>query len=452
MYDVKDRRGWLVDGTSALLHLSLTQLSSEPYSDMGLFDIEDFRYADPKAGAFGAKRALLDPKNRELCIFEDSKTTTELKISTEGASEQEVRKVTSRWTYEDLVRQAYHILEQIEDRQLQMMASPTIDLHFTPREKLLGFGFMDIVDGQNILLPRVATLKKSGWGWVDFTRSIKAIALLGKGFRDMIQPAEGANKLCKYWNRVPMGKDYLVACISTLEDICRQHGDRDPDILQLAHKIYWHKPDKLFESCECRRGSWKAGCDRVQVLLPHSIGLKRPPQPFDNCSGAVIFGRSRKLRWCWPTRGEPFEGEELESEGEEESEFIDSALGESNSSTSEPGSANLDASPSDGSLNNTLISGDMLDNEEIQNRRPTIQNIVGPRVVLDEAITSVSEMPKKFQMISRGVKRKLDKVTPQFSKKKLMTSSGAGEAGYDAQVGTLSTQQNLPHLSAQDLP
>jgi len=192
---VKDCRGWLVDGTSALLHLSRTQLSSEPYLNTSLFNIEDFRYADPKAGAFGAKRALLDPKNRELCIFEDSKTTTELRIKVEGASEKEVLKVTRRWTYEDLVQQTYHILEQIEDRQIQIMASPTIGLHFTPQEKLLGFGFMDIVDGQNILLPRVATLKKSGWGWVDFTRSIKAIALLGKGFGDMIQSAEDSNKL-----------------------------------------------------------------------------------------------------------------------------------------------------------------------------------------------------------------------------------------------------------------
>jgi hypothetical protein len=353
------------------------------------------------------------------------------------------------------VQQTYHILEQIEDRQLQMMTSPNIGLHLMPREKLLGFGFMDIGDGQNILLPRVATLKKSGWGWVDFTRSIKAIALLGKGFGDMIQPAGESNKLCKDWNRVPTGKAYLVACISTLEDICRQHGERDPDILQLANGIYWHKPYKLFESCECRRGSWKAGCERVQVLLPHSIGLKRPPQPFENRSGAVIFGRSRKLRWCWPSKGDPFEGEESESEGEEESEFVDSALGESNSSTSEPGSGNIDASPSDGSLNNTLMSGGVLDNEEAQNRRPMIQNVVGSQAVLDEAGTSVSGMPKKFQMISQKVKRKLENVTPQFSKKKLKISSRAGggdEAGYDAQGGTASMQQNLLHRPARDLP
>lgn len=141
--------------------------------------------------------------------------------------------------------------------------------------------------------------------------------------------------------------------------------------------------------------SYQMGFGRVQALLPHCAGLKRPTQPFNNRSGAVIFGRSQKSRWCWPSKGEPFEREQSESEGEEESEFVDSALGESNSLTSEPDSRNLDASPSDESSNNAMMSGGVLNNEEIENRRPAPQNAVGPSIVLDEASTSVSEMPKK---------------------------------------------------------
>lgn len=436
IYDVKDRRSWLVDGASALLHLTRTQLSSEPYASTGLLDIGKFRYADPKAGASGAKQALLDPQNREICIFEDSKTTTELKITVEGATEQETRKVTNRWTYGDLVQQTYHILEQIEDRQIQMLASPSINLHVSPREKLLGYGFMDIVDGRNILLPRVATLKRSGWGWVDFTRSIKAIALLGKGFGDMIAPTGETTRLCKYWSRVPTGQDYLVTCISTLEDISRQHGDRDPDVLQLANGISWHKPDKLFESCECESRMRKMSCDRLQVPLPHCIGLKRPLEPFATRSGAVIFGRSRKLRWRWPSSGEPFEGGESEIDGEEDGEHTDSGLGESISSTSVSASANIDTPPSDGSLNVANIIGLLQEAREteaqVESQGGEIQDVGQMMQEPDErSSAAISAKPKMFQMISRGVKRQLDKVHPQLPRKKAKISSDIGNAEHD---------------------
>src|SRR6266536_4767958 len=286
----------------------------------------------------------MDPKNRELLIFEDDEILTESKSSIGGATEQQVRKTTRRWTYRDLVRQTYHILEQIHDYQVKIMTSSALGIRFTDRDKLIGFGFMDIVDGQNDLHPRVATLKPSGRGWVDFTRSIRAITLLGKGFGDIIRPAKDSNKLCKYWNHVPKGKDYLVACTETLREICTRYGDCDADPMELAHGIYWHKPDKLFESCECKRMSLNGVCDRVQVLLPRSLGPKKHPRAFDDHGGAVIFGRSKRLPWRWPRRGEPEEGGLSDSEPEDENSFRDSGIGESNHSASEFGSSgNLDS-------------------------------------------------------------------------------------------------------------
>jgi hypothetical protein len=75
------------------------------------------------------------------------------------------------------------------------MTSSSLGIRFTDRERLIGFGFMDIVDGQNDLYPRVANLKPSGRGWVDFTRSIRAITLLRKGFGEIIKPTKDSNKL-----------------------------------------------------------------------------------------------------------------------------------------------------------------------------------------------------------------------------------------------------------------
>ena len=74
---------------------------------------------------------------------------------------------------------------------------------------------MDIAQVDNPLRPRVTILKSSGRGWMDFTKKIRAITLLGKGFGELIKPGQDSNKLCRLWKGVPTGQDYLVACIST---------------------------------------------------------------------------------------------------------------------------------------------------------------------------------------------------------------------------------------------
>ncbi|CZR60568.1 uncharacterized protein PAC_10464 [Phialocephala subalpina] len=323
LYDTRDRVGWLVDGASALLHITRTQLGSSPYSDSEHLRIEDFQHADPKGGPLAAKTALMDQKNRSLTIFEEVETSIESRASVGEGAKAEVKTLTSRWTYQDLVRQTYHILEQLHDYETKILTSPAIGLRFTDRDKLTGFAFMDIVDVQNDLRPRVTTLKSSGRGWVDFTRGIRAITLLGKGFGEIIRPSTDANQLCKNWKHVPTGKDYLVASTSTLKGICRRYGNQDSKPIELANGIHWHKPDKLFEPCVCRSGKT---CDRVQVLLPASLGTKKNPQPFGCEKGAVIFGRSMRFPWHWPCKGQPVEGGSSDSE-HDDSDFHDSGLG-----------------------------------------------------------------------------------------------------------------------------
>jgi hypothetical protein len=110
LYDVGERRGWLVDGASALLHITRTQLCSSPYAESELFKIDMFQHADPRGGPLAAKKALMNSGNRALVIFEEVETTIE---STGGIGEEvksEIKTKTTRWTYQDLVRQTYHIL------------------------------------------------------------------------------------------------------------------------------------------------------------------------------------------------------------------------------------------------------------------------------------------------------------------------------------------------------
>ncbi|RFU26150.1 hypothetical protein B7463_g10188, partial [Scytalidium lignicola] len=295
LYDMRDRRGWLIDGASALLHVTYTQLNVVWDHKI---DLQQFQYAEPENGASAASMALLDQRNRNMVISEDTESWEEVTTT-------------------------------IGDPRKGLTSSGT-NLRFTDREKLEGFAFMDIVDGPGIIRPRVAILKPSGRGWVDFSRSIHAITLLGKGFGELIRPVENSNRLCKSWQHVPIGNDYLIACITKLKEICRRGGDADAVPLELSQGIYWHKAHLIFESCSCKDNHTGSVCDRVQVLLPPSLGPKMNPLPFNYLDGAVIFGRSRRLKWSWPNKGHPTQGGDL---GEEEdggpSTLHDSGIGTS---------------------------------------------------------------------------------------------------------------------------
>ncbi|KUJ09813.1 uncharacterized protein LY89DRAFT_740880 [Mollisia scopiformis] len=355
LYDIADKRAWLVDGANALLHLTCTQLATVWSQKSRLFNLEDFHYADVNNGPTAAASALLDPDNRKMAIFEEVETWKEVTTTVGNAAttlnsaiKEEHKEKKTQWCYEDLVRQLYHVLELMHDYQVKILTSSVTGLRFTDRDKLEGFALMDIVDGPSAILPRVAILKPSGKGWVDFTKSICAITLMARGFGELIKSNSHSNVLCREWQSVPTGRDYLVACISTLSKICERQGDPDAIPMELAQGIFWHKAHMMFESCKCGKSTQDSTCDRVQVLLPPSLGRKRHPQPFGELLGAVIFGRSKRYTWSWPKRGNPTEGVADDEEDDDEIAH-DSGLGsslQSSSGTGADGSENQSATNS----------------------------------------------------------------------------------------------------------
>jgi hypothetical protein len=62
MYDVEDRRGWLLDGASAVLNLSRTQLShhNSPHGGNPNFNLRDFHHVTSDSEADAAVIALTD--------------------------------------------------------------------------------------------------------------------------------------------------------------------------------------------------------------------------------------------------------------------------------------------------------------------------------------------------------------------------------------------------------
>jgi hypothetical protein len=71
-YDTVDRRAWLVDGASALLHMTRAQLSRKPCCDSELLDMGRFPHSDPDLGHQASYQALKAiSKSKDLYIFEN---------------------------------------------------------------------------------------------------------------------------------------------------------------------------------------------------------------------------------------------------------------------------------------------------------------------------------------------------------------------------------------------
>lgn len=286
LYDTEARRGWLVDGANALIHLCRTQVARKPYSDNPLI-VEKFPHTVPRQGPGAALKALSDIATINQTIYEDPP------VFGQYSSEN------SKWGLKDIVLQNWHLLEQMQDYQTDL-CGPGMPIRISDRDRLEGFGFLDMISGKSTIRPRFATLDASGRGWVDFTRQIAAVTLMARGFGDIIRPTESSNALCTTWNEVPRGMDYLAATIAQLQEICDEIGHVNSKRLELVQGLYWHQGGELFKSC-CD-GDCSPLCDRVQVLLPElSSGADKPPVPFTgNVDGAVIFGHSKRIPKWWP--------------------------------------------------------------------------------------------------------------------------------------------------------
>jgi hypothetical protein len=95
------------------------------------------------------------------------------------------------------------------------------DLRFTDRDRLEGWSFRSIADGISDLDPKMVYLEESGWGWVDFIRSTKCLILMGSGFGEILHPRKA---LCKAYQSVPTGQDYLACRIASLRNVAYRSG------------------------------------------------------------------------------------------------------------------------------------------------------------------------------------------------------------------------------------
>jgi hypothetical protein len=331
LWDDDSKRGWLVNGTSALLHLVRAWLSfaaKDKYASRYLYDpaklINGINHHKPDS----ATEVLINASNMALPIYPGSNELSEeeetkwkmgdgsehnaeqnRKSNTEAEESLTVKRKKGYVLFENLVQHHLSIMYQIFEHQQDKAGENGIKIKRHVRTYLEGWDFLDLATDCDPR-PRVASLNAMGYGWVDFIRSIGAITLLGCRFGDIIRPI-AFRGMCPEWTSLPPDNYYLAVSAVDLKNITQRFGTTRTSPPQPVHGLVWHCPEDIVASCngQCRgrglfkriRKIWKPHSDPVQVFYPkrmHEFLRLGGPEKIHS-DGAVVFGHNFSWKYRW---------------------------------------------------------------------------------------------------------------------------------------------------------
>ncbi|KAK3991528.1 hypothetical protein QBC44DRAFT_236762 [Cladorrhinum sp. PSN332] len=343
-WDEESKRGWLVNGASALLHLLRDSLEFTKSKFPSTFAL------DPTS--LGSGDTPLDQKAHDaaLRVLENTEfRNLPLFATGQGGTSQSNTKET--YLLEHRVEFLCNILEKMIDHQADYERRDGLSIvsRLPTKRFLHGWEFRDIARSRGPLLPRVCELDIAGKGWVDLIKGIRAVTIFGRGFGALIQlPPAGtstwgpsttataplaspsatlcinspastttARPQCPAWAEVPTGKYYLAARIMDLRQIL-DHGDQTfSSPVKLCNDLLWYVKSGTFSPCPCTNTNSRRHCDPVQTLFRPSR-LSKLPEPELSVTvqplGAVIFGHTstNPIRYLLPGFGN--QGESAGSE------------------------------------------------------------------------------------------------------------------------------------------
>ncbi|KAF5264211.1 hypothetical protein FOXYS1_5008 [Fusarium oxysporum] len=290
LWDETDKRGWLINGASALLYAVesfLAQARTDSSSAAFMFE----RYGDDRPSTIhrpSALETLNDESYQNSPLYRETDSHTVLKTK---------------------IEEFCGILEYFIDLQDHVTGNGS--LCKKPRSDLEGWDFDDLVNNYGTLYPRVATLNSGGKGWTDFIRGVKAVTLVGRGFGNIIRPDMQKQQTCRKWATLPKERYYIATCVSDLKRVFKEHGLCHDGHIRLSDTLIWHSPTPGSAFCRCKelhRDSERYSCEPVQTCFPLSLShlvQSRENKTLDNNEGALIFGNHSEFPWVWTNFGNP---------------------------------------------------------------------------------------------------------------------------------------------------
>ncbi|KAM0514155.1 hypothetical protein ACHAPE_006991 [Trichoderma viride] len=291
LWDESEKRGWLINGTSALLHIvraSLAYNNKDKFNVAFIFRESLFQESANPFTADSAIDMLINPKNLALKLY---------------------REKDGFLLLESRIEYFYNILEKLIDHQADIAGERGVNMADKPRQFLEGWDFNDLAMSRDPLYPRVASIEPRGKSWVDFTRAIHAVTLFGRGFGDIIK-STGA-EMCEYWAEMPKHKYYLAACLSDMSQLVKDNHVHNEKQVRVSRNIIWHTPTSLFGTCRCKGILGHSHIDPVQSLLPSAMSKLLLPRKLEiplESPGAIIFGHNSRFSWIYEDCGHPSEG------------------------------------------------------------------------------------------------------------------------------------------------
>ncbi|KAL8325300.1 hypothetical protein RB597_008523 [Gaeumannomyces tritici] len=334
-FDVDDRRAWLIDGLSALLHLVRASIERNRSRNVPiLIGGDNSKYQLEEApvthtGRAAARKLLFNQKNANTPLyFRPVKRVVKKTTTREGNAEPVVKEVIEEEQemvgFAERVDDMYNALSQIFDHQW----GDTKDgvggkVRLSPRRRVEGFDFMDLAAFGGQAFPKMMQLKATGSGWIDFVRApaVRAVTLFGSGFGDLLVPASPCADLTaaldvgegsasnrtplactRHWHSLPKGKDLLAVSTSDMRLIANGRDMAGKKLWEAVSNLYWLDPGgATFDRSDC--GTAVPARDHTQVFLPTRQKLMAgrflsPTRVPD--AGAAIFGHSTlwgRLHW-----------------------------------------------------------------------------------------------------------------------------------------------------------
>lgn len=270
LFDSDDKRSWLVNGASVLLHLARASLKRDEHDPITRswyrFKMKECAQASQRSD-IAAFSILMDPINLKAPLHDTPMGTPE----TFG---QRVEKI---WSFLEMV---------MDDERLANGENHACTA-------LEAFEFRHIATVTGPVSRCAIPLPPEGRASINLCRELNAVTLVGSGFGDLIQSRSPAG-LCSPWGYVPKDMGYICVQTSHLEHIMENRTDKQYQLWGRIGNLYWKKLDMGFdERCDCRRGGncnyarnlWAVG--QFDDFKPGAIAKRKGNLP--PC-GAVIFG------------------------------------------------------------------------------------------------------------------------------------------------------------------
>jgi hypothetical protein len=270
IYDVSKLTAWLVPELMVVLHITRSWfLEREDLAEREIDKLPSVNVSED--GGQAAYDAIT------------SNTSLEFKRTTADAQ---------AWKFMEIVKDSLRILKACRDTSDRSQSSNSASwlLSWFQAPRLYGWDMADMIDARDYTYRKEISMhKNSDDKWIScIANHPDVLVLLCRDIQPPIRPAE-SEQICRNWNPVPSGENYLVSTLRCLKDLAR-HCNGGDDGRKLTEKCYWSRPPGSNPFVECNYKS-RSGCDRLQTLVDK--GAIRP-KTLPN-AGAVVFGSGAQI-------------------------------------------------------------------------------------------------------------------------------------------------------------